>query len=133
MSTEVEITLGISRGRRRGGRPKAAPVSSTSQVSRIPRIARLMALAIKFQAMVDRGEVRDFADLSRLGLVTRARLTQIMNLLLLAPEIQEGLLFAEDSRLKAPTERQLRAVAAEVLWSKQQEGFGGTRFTLQRK
>jgi hypothetical protein len=47
------------------------------------------ALAIKFQDMVDRGEVRDYADLARLGYVNRARLTQIMNLLLLAPRIQE--------------------------------------------
>jgi hypothetical protein len=52
-----------------------------------------MALAIKFQDMVDRGEVRDYADLARLGYVTRARLTQIMNLLLLAPDIQERVLF----------------------------------------
>jgi hypothetical protein len=53
---------------------------------RIPRITRLMALAIKFQAMIDRGEVKDYADLARLGIVTRARITQIMNLSLLAPE-----------------------------------------------
>jgi hypothetical protein len=46
-----------------------------------------MALAIKFQQMVECGEVRDYADLARLGYVTRARTTQIMNLLNLAPEI----------------------------------------------
>jgi hypothetical protein len=64
------------------------------QVSRprIPRIARLMALAIKFQDMINRGEVRDYADLARLGYVTRARITQIMNLLLLAPDIQEEIM-----------------------------------------
>lgn len=52
-----------------------------------------MALAIKLQAMVDRGEVRDYAELAELAQVTRARMTQIMNLLLLAPDIQERLLF----------------------------------------
>jgi len=41
---------------------------------------------------VDQGEMRDYADVARLGYVTRARLTQIMNLLLLAPDIQEALL-----------------------------------------
>ncbi len=51
-----------------------------------------MALAIKFQDMADCGEVRDYADLARLGYVTRARLTQIMNLLLLAPDIQEAII-----------------------------------------
>ncbi len=40
-------------------------------------------------------EVRDYADLARLGYVTRARLTQIMNLLLLAPDIQDALLISQ--------------------------------------
>ena len=52
----------------------------------------LVALAIKLQDMVDRGEVRDYADLARLGYVSRARIRQIMNLLNLAPDIQEEIL-----------------------------------------
>ena len=59
----------------------------------VPRVTRLMALAIKFDGMLARGEVRDYADLARLGYVTRARITQIMNILTLAPDIQEALLF----------------------------------------
>ena len=84
-TVDVEIT--IRRGSRRNA-AKHAPAESTAATPRIPRITRLMALAIKFQDMVDRGEVRDYADLARLGFVTRARLTQIMNLLLLAPDVQ---------------------------------------------
>jgi len=52
-----------------------------------------MALAIHFEGLLARGEVTDMADLARLGHVSRARITQIMNLRLLAPEIQEDLLF----------------------------------------
>jgi hypothetical protein len=59
----------------------------------IPRVARLLALAIRFDGLVRRGEVQDYADLARLGYVTRARITQIMNLLNLAPDIQEDILF----------------------------------------
>jgi hypothetical protein len=51
-----------------------------------------MALAIKFRDMVDCGEVRHYADLARLGYVTRTRITQVMNLLNLAPDIQEEIL-----------------------------------------
>ena len=50
----------------------------------LPRVSKLMALAIRFDGLVQRGEVRDYADLARLGYVTRARITQIMNLLNLA-------------------------------------------------
>ena len=45
----------------------------TKAGNQIPRITRLMALAIKVQGMIDRGEVRDYADLARLGHVSRAR------------------------------------------------------------
>jgi len=51
-----------------------------------------MALAIKFQEMIDRNEVADYADIARLGYVTPARVTQIMNLLNLAPDLQVDLL-----------------------------------------
>jgi hypothetical protein len=60
---------------------------------RIPRVSRLMALAIRFERLIRGGTVADQAELARLGQVTRARLTQIMNLLLLAPDIQEAILF----------------------------------------
>ena len=59
---------------------------------RIPRITKLMALAIRFEEKLQQGHVRDMAQLARLGHVSRARLTQIMNLRLLAPDIQEALL-----------------------------------------
>jgi len=76
-----------------------------------------MALAIKLQAMVDRGEVRDYADLARLGFVTRARLTQIMNMMLLAPDIQESLLFGAEPI--HTNERGLRQICAQPNWSDQ--------------
>lgn len=60
---------------------------------RIPRISRLMALAHHFERLVVTGVVKDYAELARLGMVSRARISQIMNLLLLAPDIQESILF----------------------------------------
>src|ERR1035437_1703676 len=88
---EVEITIVPAKGRK-GGRSPAVP--KVPDPPRLPRLARLMALAIKFQDMVDRGEMRDYADIARLGYVSRARLTQILNLLLLAPALQEQLLLS---------------------------------------
>lgn len=104
------------------GRPKktAAPAPP-----RIPRITRLMALAIKFQEMIDRGEVKDYADLARLGFVTRARVTQIMNLLNLAPQIQEALLVPNggSSSWSPVSEHDLRTITRAVLWQDQVSAF----------
>jgi hypothetical protein len=81
-----------------------------------------MALAIKFQELVDLGEVRDYADLARLGYVTRARITQIMNLLNLAPDIQETLLDRNNAR-NLPCERDIRSVTAHVDWTQQRRSW----------
>jgi hypothetical protein len=52
-----------------------------------------MALALRFQGLLQQGLIADYATLARLGHVSRARITQIMNLAVLAPDIQETLLF----------------------------------------
>jgi hypothetical protein len=95
--------------------------SPAPQRDRVPRVARLLALAHRFEALVQNGEVRDYADLARLGHVTRARLTQIMNLLNLAPSIQEEILslpgFSEGT--DPFFERQLRSIVAVLDWAKQ--------------
>ena len=91
--------------------------------SRPARIGCLVALAHRFEGLLQSGVVKDYAELARLGHVTRARVTQIMNLLNLAPEIQEYLLFlAADGQ--EVTERDLRRVAAEVRWDRQRAMFG---------
>ena len=59
----------------------------------VPRVAKLLALAHRFEELLRRGEVADYSELARLGRVTRARISQIMSLLSLAPDVQEQVLF----------------------------------------
>ena len=93
------------------------------QAGRIPRVSRLMALAIRFEQLILDGVVADQAEIARLGHVSRARVSQIMNLLNLAPDIQEALLFLPKvERGRDPvTERELRVAVAEVDWQGQRE------------
>jgi len=88
---------------------------------RVPRISRLMALAIRFEQLLQDGVVADQAELARLGHVSRARLTQIMNLLNLAPDIQEEILFLSRAE-RGPaqvSEIHLRPITAMPNWRKQ--------------
>jgi hypothetical protein len=80
-----------------------------------------MALAIKFEELLADGTVKDYADLARLGGVSRARITHIMNLGLLAPDIQDKLLFHErvHSAKDSMQLRDLQAVALEADWGRQ--------------
>jgi hypothetical protein len=92
----------------------------------VPRVARLMALAIHFDGFLRRGEAPDYTTLARLGQVTRARMSQIMGLLHLAPDIQEALLFFPRTlRGRDPiTEHDLRPIAAVADWEHQREAWG---------
>ena len=80
-------------GGRKEIRQSGVPSLPTPVPDRVPRIARLMALAIRFEGLIQSGAITNYAELAQLAHVSRARITQIMNLLLLAPDIQEAILF----------------------------------------
>ena len=116
ITTKVQFTRGKA-GRKRM-RMGETPVA---QVGRVPRISKLMALAIRFDGLMRGGKVADFSELARLACVTQPRMTQIMNLTHLAPDIQEELLFLPRvTEGRDPIhERMLRPMCAEIDWRKQ--------------
>ena len=101
----------------------ARPVEVAPEVpaGRVPRIARLMALALRFEQLLCEGEIRSYAELAGLGHVSRARISQIMRLLSLAPTIQEALLFLPRTTSgRDPIHlRQLLSAAAVLEWRQQ--------------
>jgi hypothetical protein len=100
-----------------------APPAKRPPIGRLPRITRYMALAIYYEDLIRNGHVHDYAEIARLGHVTRARVTQIMNLRLLAPDIQDGLLFLP--RITKGHDvgnlRSLQSVALQPEWEKQRK------------
>ena len=88
----------------RNGKPPKAP--------RTPRVVELLRKAIEWQALLESGDVANQAAIARQEGITRARVTQVMGLLRLAPEIQEHVLSLPDmARRPAITERALRPIA----------------------
>lgn len=88
----LTTTLPFPRSRSRGESPPATAVAPPVPPGRLLRVSRMLAVAVQLEELLQRGVVTDYAALARLGEVTRARITQIMNLLLLAPDIQAELL-----------------------------------------
>ena len=126
----VNRKLHIRRGPH-GQRRVAATPTGVEQVApgRVPRISRLMALAIRFNQILRQGVVSDQSALARLVHITQPRMTQIMNLLHLAPDIQEQLLFLPRvTEGRDPIiERDLRPIAGEVDWQEQRRMWSGLR------
>jgi len=120
MTIEVPVTF-HSPGRGSDKEQRSGAASASLPAGRVPRVARLMALALRLEELVRTGQVGNYTALASLGHVTRARICQILNLLQLAPDIQEALLFlpltlrGRDAIILAD----LQPIAAALDWRKQ--------------
>jgi hypothetical protein len=126
MSTEQSFSIHLTRaphGRVELREGKRAVTPSTTETP--ARVARLLALAHKIEGLVASGEVKDYAEVALVGGVTRARMSQIVGMLCLAPDIQERVL-----EMRRPSkgreligEQHLRGIAGEPDWKKQRAAF----------
>jgi len=85
----------------------------------VPRVARMLALAHFIERAVERGDLKDYAEAARLFGLSRARITQVMNLILLAPSIQARILAGGAT----VWERGLRPVLRAAVWEEQEAVF----------
>jgi hypothetical protein len=86
-------------------------------------VARLLALGHEIEWRIRAGELDDLAHAARVLGLTRARVTQIASLALLAPKIQEEIVAMPPVTRgrEAVTERGLRPIVAETNWETQRE------------
>lgn len=117
----MTIVLPVRTRRVRRRRTAAGPDSAPPPArDRIPRVARMLALAHHWRGLIRSGVAKDQAALARLVGVTRARVTQVMDLLYLAPDIQEAILLHDHGLgLDDIRHRDLLPIAAEAAWSEQ--------------
>ncbi|HRP63447.1 MAG TPA: hypothetical protein PK400_09160 [Phycisphaerales bacterium] len=117
ITRRIHFTIKESRKRVLPGPPR----EPSSPQGRTPRVSKLMALAIRFDHLLLAGTIPNLSELARLARVTQPRMTQIMNLLHLAPDIQEQILHLPPvvAGRDLITERDLRQVTSQPLWMKQ--------------
>lgn len=114
------------RGLRAKPGPKPKPRSEEpSAPKKLPRVVRMLALAHHLDDLLQKGLVKDYADIARLSGLTRARITQIMQLLLLAPVIQEEILRGLNNG-KGVGEKAVREIARNITWKRQVELWSNT-------
>jgi hypothetical protein len=128
MTTVTKQIHFVRKGPRKVARPGPPPEPAEPE-GRIPRVSKLMALAIRFEELLRDGQLADQSELARVAHVTQPRMTQIMNLLHLAPDIQEAILhLPRVLEGRDPiTERDLRPIAAMRDWRQQREMWRANR------
>lgn len=112
MTLEVQFQL--------RGKPRAERAASVNR-GRLPRISQVLALAIHFEDLIERGEAKDYASLARLSCLSRERVSQIVRLTYLAPDIQVELLYLPPTPTgRCPiSETSMRKIANLLSWTEQ--------------
>jgi hypothetical protein len=125
MNDSITVSCQVHFGRQAHGRRRLAagppPEPVVREPGRVPRVARLMALALRLEERLRRGDIASYGEVAELGHVTRARVSQILNLLNLAPDIQEAILFLPRTvRGRDPLIlRTIQPLASTIDWRRQ--------------
>ena len=113
-----------ARGRKRIA-PGADQPTAALPLGRVPRLARFLALALRLEEQLRQRVLKDCAEVARVGHVTRARVSQILTLVNLAPDIQEAILFLpRTQRGRDPVIlSDVLPIATELDWKRQRRAW----------
>jgi hypothetical protein len=117
MSIKADFKIDFLRNQKREAKP---PIE---KVGRVPRLARIVALAIHLDGEIAQGKFENYTQIALAGGITTTRISQIMNHLLLAPDIIEEILFlpkVTSGRDPIP-ERAIRPLLQLPSWREQRE------------
>lgn len=109
--------------RRNGSKKLAKGKASSKPAGRVPRIARLLALAHHCRKLIHDGVIINQSELAHYGQISTTRMTQIMWLDNLAPDIQEQILALPRTvrGRDAILEREVRPIAKTHDWGEQRK------------
>jgi hypothetical protein len=100
---------------------------------RLPKLTQALALAIHFENMVQTGEASNYAEVARMNCMSRERVSQIVRLIYLAPDIQtEALYLPPTTTGRYPiSEVAARTVANILCWKEQRAAWKRLKATHQ--
>ena len=123
MSASIKMKIHFAAGQRGHRVLRKGKQPSHSKSTRLPRITRLMALALRYESLLEKGLVKTHQELADLAGVERSQISTILRFRLLAPDIQEWLLnLPETEKGNDPIGMiELRSIAANASWKKQRD------------
>lgn len=124
------LTRRVARDRVMTGAPVRRRSPRSPRGPRAPRVVELLRKAQEWRRQLEAAEIPNQAAIARQEGITRARVTQVLGLLRLSPEIQEHILSIPDTASRpCVTERTLRPIVRIKAPHDQFEAFcslGGT-------
>ena len=96
-------------------------LTKAQEVQKEPHLRRSLILAYDIQTLLRSGKAASLTQVGKWLNMTHSRISQLMTLLLLAPDIQEEIVFDKTGKVNGLTERHIRLIPVEADWQKQQE------------
>ena len=130
----ASVTVAVALPRRRGRGVEVGgetAVAAATPKGRPLRVARMLAVAHELAGLLERGEVESRVEAARALGFSAARVTQLLDLTLLAPDIQEEILFLADPGAEPINERGLRSLVRHTAWPTQRRCW--TKFRSPRR
>ncbi len=87
----------------------------------VPQLRQNLLLAHQIESLIKEGKAESLKQVAGWMNLNHQRLNQIMNLLLLAPKIQEEIICSKNEIISSIPEYKLRDIAFELTWNKQLE------------
>ena len=109
----IEVSIDINKMRRISRRKQMAGIVKE------PSLRRNLIFAYQIESILVEGRANDLNEIAGWLNIGRTRLFQVANLLLLAPSIQEEIIFANNAIIDQLPEYKTRAIVNEPLWDKQ--------------
>ncbi|MFI4963639.1 MAG: hypothetical protein ACHP6H_07275 [Legionellales bacterium] len=97
----------------------ASPRYRMAKIVNEPRIRQYLVLAYQIQDTISEGRAEDLGQIAGWLGMTRPRIIQITNLLLLAPDIQAEILLSDNKKIHSLPEYKTRQITKEFDWEKQ--------------
>jgi hypothetical protein len=102
-------------------KPRHMLNSGKIQIKKEPLLRQNLVLAYQIQELFEKEKAKNLGQVGQWLHMTHARISQIMNLLFLTPDIQEEILFLDEGEVFQLTEHKIRKIPMEVNWTKQRE------------
>ncbi len=91
------------------------------RIKKEPLLRQHIVLAYQIQELFEKEKAKNLRQVGQWLHMTQARISQIMNLFFLSPDIQEEILFSDREKISQITEHKIRKIPMEINWDKQRE------------
>ena len=115
MNNSLQFDFNVPIARLKHIRPK----KEKEELQGEPRLRQSLILAYQVDQLIADGRAKDFSQAAQWLNITKARLSQIMSLINLAPAIQEEILLTDSLKLRKISVQQILPITAESDWNRQ--------------